>query len=242
MRNVLARGWRSGFGLGHGLVIGHSPCCLGSHAAGELRPNHSDWLSDWFRRACVFDYSQARQRMKNAGPLPEGGYWIRPWEAQLWRTNALAHLIAVSSWRSHRFSLHAWPGAVTHGRGGFLIHRPGGHGEGRNWVSLRVLGVPGIRTGDVPPGNHLLAPRPEPRKPACHSGFARLRFFCGHGVSSRCATTAQLRLSTSLPRMTYARCGRSICCSTSYEDSNMPPLIPPSRSNWNLLRASSNNC
>lgn len=66
-----------------------------------------------------FDYSPARQRVSNAGPLPAGNYWINP--SDLWE-NAWYKSDSVVSWGNFRITLRIYPGTDTFGRGGFFIH------------------------------------------------------------------------------------------------------------------------
>lgn len=67
----------------------------------------------------VFDYSGDRQKVKNAGPIPAGVYWIRPDE--LW-TNAWYKRASTAAWGNFRITIHPFPSTETFGRGGFFIH------------------------------------------------------------------------------------------------------------------------
>lgn len=67
----------------------------------------------------TFDYSQARQQLRNIGPIPEGTYWIRPDE--LWE-NAWYKPASTDAWGNYRITIHPFVTTVTHGRGGFFIH------------------------------------------------------------------------------------------------------------------------
>ena len=66
-----------------------------------------------------FDYSPARQRLRNAGPIPEGVYWIRPDE--LW-TNAWYKRASTAAWGNYRITIHPFISTTTFGRGGFFVH------------------------------------------------------------------------------------------------------------------------
>jgi hypothetical protein len=66
-----------------------------------------------------FDYSAARQRLSGAGPIPEGGYWIRPDE--LWE-NAWYRRASTAGWGNYRITIHPFTTTATFGRGGFFIH------------------------------------------------------------------------------------------------------------------------
>jgi len=66
-----------------------------------------------------FDYSPARQRMRNSGPIPEGVYWIRPDE--LWE-NAWYKRASTEAWGNYRITIHPFTTTTTFGRGGFFIH------------------------------------------------------------------------------------------------------------------------
>lgn len=64
-----------------------------------------------------FDYSKKRQKEANAGPIPEGTYWIRPDEiskAGFWRDRV--------AWGNYRITIHPFEKTQTYGRGGFFIH------------------------------------------------------------------------------------------------------------------------
>jgi Protein of unknown function (DUF2778) len=64
----------------------------------------------------LFDYTPARQKVKDAGPIPEGAYWIQPkqlYDTWFWDEDA---------WGDYRITIHVTPGTVTHSRGGFFIH------------------------------------------------------------------------------------------------------------------------
>jgi Protein of unknown function (DUF2778) len=65
-----------------------------------------------------FDYSAARQRLGNTGPIPAGNYWINP--SELWERPWFSRQTA--GWGNYRITLRIYPGTVTHGRGGFFIH------------------------------------------------------------------------------------------------------------------------
>lgn len=66
-----------------------------------------------------FDYSPGRQRQENAGPIPQGTYWIAPKQMKsLWYYVGGPR----AAWGSHRITIHPFDSTVTFGRGGFFIH------------------------------------------------------------------------------------------------------------------------
>lgn len=67
-----------------------------------------------------FDYSADRQKVPDAGPIPEGEYWIKPSQMQ---ENAWyrAHNPRFA-WGDYWLTIHPYPATPTHGRGGFFIH------------------------------------------------------------------------------------------------------------------------
>ena len=67
-----------------------------------------------------FDYSQARQRIPDVGPIPEGQYWIDP--SQMWDNAWYRFTAPTAAWGNHRITIRPYPDTVTHGRGGFFIH------------------------------------------------------------------------------------------------------------------------
>jgi hypothetical protein len=66
-----------------------------------------------------FDYSAERQAVSNAGPIPEGRYWINPKE--LWE-RAIYKFWMEDAWGDYRITIHPYPDTKTHKRGGFFIH------------------------------------------------------------------------------------------------------------------------
>ncbi len=78
-------------------------------ASGKRLPNGS------------FDYSNARQRLPNVGPIPEGIYWLNPCELN---TTSPRHRLPSSIARWGRASILIHPFETTHtfSRGGFFIH------------------------------------------------------------------------------------------------------------------------
>ncbi|MBL8210449.1 MAG: DUF2778 domain-containing protein [Bryobacterales bacterium] len=68
-----------------------------------------------------FDYSVARQRIPNTGPIPEGTYWIRPDELDdnYWNTFSGAF---ARAWGRYRITIHPFTTTETYTRGGFFIH------------------------------------------------------------------------------------------------------------------------
>lgn len=64
----------------------------------------------------TFDYSVERQKEKEAGPIPEGAYWVNPSEL------GTPKFASRDSWGTYRLTIHQYPGTTTYGRGGFFIH------------------------------------------------------------------------------------------------------------------------
>ncbi len=74
-----------------------------------------------------FDYSVARQKLADEGPIPAGDYWIQPSELQ---KNAWYRLRnPAMGWGDFWITIHPYPSTVTHGRGGFFIHGGGAPGS-----------------------------------------------------------------------------------------------------------------
>jgi len=68
-----------------------------------------------------FVYSVERQTQKNAGPIPEGRYWITP--SEIWQAGIINWLIGMETgWGKFRITIHPYPTTNTYGRGGFFIH------------------------------------------------------------------------------------------------------------------------
>lgn len=73
-----------------------------------------------------FDYSVDRQKVPDAGPIPEGEYWIQPSQLQ---ANAWYRVRNPrTAWGDYWITIHPYPSTSTHGRGGFFVH--GGHTPG----------------------------------------------------------------------------------------------------------------
>ena len=76
----------------------------------------------------VFDYGRERQKMPDAGPIPEGMYWINPGELEqnFWEQGGLFHdpdwHRRRSSWGDAWITIHPYPFTETYERGGFFIH------------------------------------------------------------------------------------------------------------------------
>lgn len=68
-----------------------------------------------------FDYSTARQRIPDAGPIPEGRYWVDISEMDDNWWNSFVPQIRAA-WGRFRLSIHPYPDTITYGRGGFFIH------------------------------------------------------------------------------------------------------------------------
>ncbi len=69
-----------------------------------------------------FDYSQARQKIANVGPIPNGVYWIRPDELDDNLINTWLSDDFAAAWGRYRISIHPFTTTETFGRGGFFIH------------------------------------------------------------------------------------------------------------------------
>lgn len=68
----------------------------------------------------TFNYSPARQKSPNAGPIPEGTYWINPDE--IWTLRWYNFWTPQDGWGEYRVTIRPRTATVTHGRGGFFIH------------------------------------------------------------------------------------------------------------------------
>ena len=71
-----------------------------------------------------FDYSLLAQQSPNAGPIPEGKYWIRPdelWE-RTWVKKIYFSDAHRAGWGDYRVTIHPFTTTQTHKRGGFFIH------------------------------------------------------------------------------------------------------------------------
>ena len=67
-----------------------------------------------------FDYSVKNQKILNAGPIPEGDYWIQPSEIQ---ENAwYRYNNSQAAWGDFWLTIHPHPRTNTYARGGFFIH------------------------------------------------------------------------------------------------------------------------
>lgn len=69
----------------------------------------------------TFDYSTARQGMKNIGPIPEGKWYIETCEQRSSQTN-WTMWYANAAWGDYAWSIHPDIGTDTRGRDGFFIH------------------------------------------------------------------------------------------------------------------------
>ena len=76
----------------------------------------------------TFDYTPKAQTTMNAGPIPEGKYWVNPsemWEygTKAWLADALAWGTPIETgFGKYRLTIHHYPTTKTHRRGGFFIH------------------------------------------------------------------------------------------------------------------------
>jgi hypothetical protein len=82
----------------------------------------------------VFSYAVSRQKLSKAGPIPEGLYWIQPF--QMW-TNHWYSLAPREAWGDHRITIHVMPGTETYSRGGFFIHG-GTHAGSAGCINLHA--------------------------------------------------------------------------------------------------------
>lgn len=92
---------------------------------------YSAWV--WHSEDVTFDYSVARQKLRNVGPIPEGAYYIENCEERCARTSPYSHIIKWSAWGDYSWSLHAEPETQTYGRSGFFIH------GGNRWGSAGCI-------------------------------------------------------------------------------------------------------
>ncbi|SAI46918.1 Uncharacterised protein [Bordetella ansorpii] len=67
-----------------------------------------------------FDYSAARQRLANVGPIPAGQYWIDL--SQMWDNAWYRFTASRAAWGNHRITIRPYPDTPVFGRGGFFIH------------------------------------------------------------------------------------------------------------------------
>lgn len=81
-----------------------------------------------------FDYSIARQKIADQGPIPIGRYWIEP--SQMWE-NHWYNLAPSAAWGRHRITIHIYPGTQTYSRGGFFIHG-GTHAGSAGCINLHI--------------------------------------------------------------------------------------------------------
>jgi hypothetical protein len=94
-----------------------------------------------------FDYSVTRQQEKDAGPVPEGEYWIVPAEL------GSPRLASAESWGKYRITIHQYPNTNAYGRGGFFIH------GGIKFGSKGCIDLAGFMDHFVRRLNDLLPPR-----------------------------------------------------------------------------------
>lgn len=70
----------------------------------------------------AFDYSPARQKMKDVGPIPAGIYWLDPSQLVDLSERWLYSWLYETAWGTHRITIHPFDTTHTFGRGGFFIH------------------------------------------------------------------------------------------------------------------------
>ena len=98
--------------------------------------------STWFYRVqeATFDYSAARQKLENVGPVVEGMYYIENCEERSFRTSPYSHGLKQSAWGSFSWRLHEEPGTAKPGaRSEFFLH------GGSRWGSKGCID---IKNGD----------------------------------------------------------------------------------------------
>ncbi len=106
----------------------------------------------------VFDYSAARQGIRNVGPTPVGSYWFDSCEGRsFWSGSIIQHgPFGSGAWGSYSWSLHPDAGTDTRGRSGFFIH------GGTSWGSAGCID---LRYGDT--ALHNLMERVRKAMPNC---------------------------------------------------------------------------
>jgi hypothetical protein len=70
----------------------------------------------------TFDYSPARQRLRDAGPIPAGTYWLDPDQLVNLSERWLYSWRFEGAWGTHRITIHPFDSTRAFGRGGFFIH------------------------------------------------------------------------------------------------------------------------
>lgn len=76
-----------------------------------------------------FDYSPARQRLENVGPIPAGVYWLDARQLVDLSDRWLYSWRYEDAWGTHRITIHPFDSTRTFGRGGFFIHGGGTPGS-----------------------------------------------------------------------------------------------------------------
>lgn len=98
------------------------------------------WYEVYDKRTLVFDYSKERQKKKNEGPIPEGGWWFDICEQNDASNTFGRHRyvpFGYNSWGDYDWPLHPDDGTETYGRGGFTIH------GGKEWGSAGCIDLKG---------------------------------------------------------------------------------------------------
>lgn len=94
----------------------------------------------------LFDYTTARQQVKDAGPIPQGSYWFDVCKGRNIRSSPWSHGVKRGAWGAHSWSLHPPAGTNTYGRSGFFIH------GGQRWGSkgcIDVLNQDGVVADEI---------------------------------------------------------------------------------------------
>lgn len=81
----------------------------------------------------VFDYSVARQKLANTGPIPVGSYWFDVCKGRDFWSSPFSHGVKKVGWGNYSWSLNAHAGTTTYGRSGFFIH------GGQRWGSAGCI-------------------------------------------------------------------------------------------------------
>ncbi|HKU98725.1 MAG TPA: tlde1 domain-containing protein [Vineibacter sp.] len=151
--------------------------CMSGTCTGKLVKLHFD---GWYLRTFVgetvdsaqharsglpvgdeFDYSAARQQAADAGPIPEGNYWIVP--SDLGSPRAFS-----AGWGHYRITIRHYPNTATHGRGGFFVH------GGSKFGSKGCIDLAGFmdtfvrRLNELVPAKVLNVPQRVVVKPTCY--------------------------------------------------------------------------
>lgn len=70
----------------------------------------------------LFDYSVARQKLTNVGPIPVGSYWFDVCKGRDFWSSPYSHGVKKVAWGNYSWSLHPHSGTNTYGRSGYFNH------------------------------------------------------------------------------------------------------------------------